>query len=109
MIARNEKSIVKLERWYILRVLMLKDFRTNYFCASLLRTQIHNTGSLWTFTGPLWTFRLFVNRWPIVFVSGIGNLAPRAFFPGLVRGAKKGPKSPGNEVEQIGPLQYMVT
>ena len=41
MIARNEKSIVKLERWYILRVLMLKDFRANCFCASLLCTQIH--------------------------------------------------------------------
>ena len=50
-----------------------------------------------------------MNKWPVVFVLGIGNLASRAFFPGLVRGAKKWPKSPGNEVEQIGPLQYMVT
>ena len=58
---------------------MLKDVRGNCFCDSLLRTQIHRP--VVDFQRPIVDIRrLIVGRWPIVFVSGISNFAPRAFL-----------------------------
>ena len=58
---------------------MLKDVRSNCFCNSLLRSQIHRP--IVDFHRPIVDIRrLIVGRWRIVFVSGVSNLAPRAFF-----------------------------